>query len=115
MTWACARWWHTVYTAAMRGRRRGSPAPTGAASSGAASNDCNARRRVTCMEDPRIEFAHSLANRLDQLVHRVGDSLLDVAGPAQRRPAVFVQVRPALVAAFEPNATRRDVRDHVIG
>ena len=55
-----------------------------------------------------------VADLSHQLLDGRGDPVLDVARPAEGRAAVLVEVRPALVAPFLPDAPRGDVGDHVV-
>src|SRR5258708_1247843 len=56
-----------------------------------------------------------LAHLFDQFVNGRGDSIFDIACPAQSRAAEFVEVGAPFVTPFFPHATRGDVRDHVVG
>src|SRR5262245_1633312 len=93
-----------------------------------ASEVRNARRRHPILRERGGPRAYSLGHvgkraprrgsllyLLHQLFHRGGDAVFHFAGPAEGGAAVFIEAPATLVAALEPDSSRGDVGNHVVG
>src|SRR5262245_7818174 len=76
--------------------------------------DARCTRSCLAAKAPRSRSSQSGPNLFHQPVDRFGNTVLDLPRPAESGAAVFIKVEAPLIPPFLPDATRRDVRDHVV-